>query len=334
MVATIKTWISSGNIGITTSSVADQYRELVWWSKELLLSASWTISMSAGNNGGLGFIAGVGDNIRQPSDVVYGTDGSQNLSYYVAVPPAGWISSGPDTQIKALVVCDVTSSSTSPREIDLYFTTTNFNFHATSGSNRPRSNLPTTQIISATNFSINPNSATPAPMRLNTWRTADGDVLFTTVLSGGASQTDTAFWFVSITGSANGEGIYRAAFYRAGNGNCLSITNLSSPSNWDGFGDDNAYMSALGAFTISINMSSWTNGMSVSNALPDTPLELINNAFASANGKYLGRIADVRGAAANAVWGTLIDGDTDNYRLTIVDDVWIPTLSASLPLIG
>ena len=334
MVATIKNWVSSGNIGITTSSVAAQYRELVWWSKELLLSASWTISMSAGNNGGLGFIAGLGDNIRQPSDVVFGTDGTENLSYYVAVPPAGWISSGPDTQIKALIVCDVTSSSTLPREIDFYFATTNFTFHATSGSNRPRAQSPAAQVLTGVNFSINPNAATPNAMRLNLWRTVDGDALFTTVLTGGTAQTDSAFWFVTPTGSGNGEGTYRCGFYRAAASNCFSIANLANASNWLAFADDNTSLGALGAFSLSTNMSNWTSGMSVASAIPDTPLELINNASAIGNGKYLGRIADVRGAAAGAVWGTLVDGDTDLYRLTIVDDVWMPTLSASLPLIS
>jgi len=332
MVTTEKTWnfTVSNSIASAVDQV-DQYQELFFSMKNLFVSASWTVTMSCGlgGNGSGSVTASTGDNILSKSDVIIGTINTQTSSYYVLVPPNGWLPSGSSQESFQLrIAANSAQGGSTPRVHSVAYTSQQFKLHPTNPIARmPAARYPIGSSIATASTSTNILPTSPTTTKWHGWYTTDGDVMF--AVSTGTVITF-AFWVCALRQSAGGEGRYRMFIYGPPYAAALSTAQLGQGNNYWGITNDGTPSQGAQGYCHGWDLTSWTNGLSsVSGAPIKTAIHISQQGVA---GAYLGRVCDVSGGAGNQASNHTINNDADATVLMSLDSLWIPISSGSLPL--
>jgi len=338
MVTTQKTWRFSLSQPLSSSNnQVDQYKEAFFALKSWFVSASWTVTMSAGLAGGASgsFTASVGDNILSKNDVVYGTLGTNTSSYFVVEPPADWLPSGSSVEpFQLCFVPNATAGNSNPRTMSVISLSGRFKLNGTN----PNVKTPvavTGSLITCSNAQNFLANTTPTAQKWHGWRTTDGDVMFG--LSDGL-EMDYFFWVTSFNNDrGNGEGKYKLAIYTPPAGNALGYGSLRNAGYW------NTYSTNGTAASVTPVISCWGwwflgwtyPGFSTPSHSP-VMIPLDFGDIGGTTGRHIGRIVDVSGSPGSTVAispsNVLVDGDIDSIRLCTVGNLWIPTPTGSIPI--
>jgi len=331
MVTTSKTWSFSLNNNLSSSiDMEDQYREAFFALKSWFVSASWTVTMSAGLVGGVSgtFTASTGDNIVTKNDIVWGTLATQTGSYFVLTPPANWLPSGSSREpFELLFAATAANGSIVPRTITVISLSGNFKLNGTN----PNARTPVAAsgvLITCSNAQNFLAGATATAQKWHGWKTSDGDVLFG--LSDGI-EMDYAIWITSFNKrSSPGEGIYRFALYTPPGGSALDGSNLKTTSYWSGYTNDGRSAATGYPNCVAWSAVGWTGGRTGnSNSVIKAPADFVDN---GANGRYIGRFLDISGSGTAVSSNNLVDGDDDPIRSVTVGSLWLPAPTGSLPI--
>lgn len=323
MVATVKSWSSLINNSFSSSvDQVVQYQEAFYNLKSQLLLSNWTLLLSCD-----GTTADASDNLSGPTDVTIGSEGSENISYFVVQSPSGWVSGG---NVQVLVYTDNANADTTPQDVIVRATTGTYALDASPLQNRPTASGGGE--VSWTALDLIPHAAA-APGRWHAWRTSSGDLIFG-VSTDSTSVMETALIFWAPTPSQapfNVEGDYRCAMFQASSAlGALKAGRLSSAGNWRSFQNDNSAVTTLTVNSFAFLLTLFTNGKSsVSGALSNHPIIAAQNA---SDGRLIGIFEDLRSVPNNAPEKEVNDADGDATRYTVVDDLIIPTVSVQLPI--
>lgn len=321
MATTLRNWASSLNNQFTSDvDQAIQYREAFFGLLQMFLSAGWTVEYTSD-----GTTADTNNNLLAATDVVYGLDGSQPLSYFVVQSPANWVSGG---TIQISVVANEDNADATPQTIDVYATSGSFTLPVTPEQNRPTTTDP---MVSFTIQNLIPHAAA-APARWHGWYTTRGDVMFG-VSTDSTGTLDFGFCAIAHTDAApfNLEGDYRCGIYCEANAGVFANANFLNGLNWRSFKDSGAVAGTLVLDSLSALFTTLSNGSSaISGALINFSIGMGENVAA---GRILGVFDDIRSVPNNATATVTQDGDTDTVRYVVVDDLIIPTTAAQLPIL-
>lgn len=321
MATTLRSWASSLNNRFTSDvDQAIQYREAFFGLLQMFIAAGWSVEYTSD-----GVTANTGNLLLAATDVVYGTDGSQPLSYFVVQSPANWVTGG---RIQISVVANEANTDTTPQTIDVYATSGSFGLPVSPEQNRPTTTDP---LVSFTNQNLIPHAAA-APARWHGWYTTRGDVIFG-VSTDSTGTMDFGFAAIAHTDAApfNLEGDYRCGIYCEAAAGAFTNTNFLNSPNWRSFKDSGAAAGTLVLDSLSALFTSLTNGSSaISGALLNFAIGMGENVAA---GRILGVFEDLRSVPNNATATVTQDGDTDIVRYVVVDDLIIPTTASQLPIL-
>lgn len=318
MVALNKTWVDTINQPYSSNvDQAVQYRETFYALKALFLAAGWTLELS-----GNGTTASSSDNLPNAAACVYGTHGTQPLAYFVVRAPAGYGNPvGADLRIQ--VVANNSNADTTPQTVDFYAAWGTYSLSGT-----PLTNRATTAAAeqSRTAISIIP-WATATTGYLCTWRTTAGDVLIA-VKDSATSNFSSVFW---VNAETSAIGHCAAFIYAVGNlTSCLSSGSLTLVTNFRQWLDD--ALNGSNALGMAANMwgaTSWTLGLEgTSGVLVGGEIDILANA-AAGNGRFLGRLSDVRAVPTAAAFNAIDSLDTDPQILRCAGDILLPVTAAS-----
>lgn len=317
MVALNKTWVDS--INQTFSSNVDQaiqYREAFYALKSLFLAAGWTVVLSSNS-----VVANSSDNLASAANCVFGTNGSQPLAYVVLRAPAGYGNPfGVDLRVQ--LVANNSNADTTPQTIDIYAAWGTYSLAGTPLQNRATTAAPEQ---SRTAVSLIP-WATATTGYFSTWRTTNGDVLIC-LKDSATSNFSTAIW---INAEASAIGHCTAFLYASSNSTACLAGNLAAVANFRMWQEDGANgTNSLGMSANLWGMASWTNGLEgASGVLIGGEIDILANAGAG-NGRFLGRLSDVRAVATAAAFNARDSLDTDTQILRCAGDILLPVTAAS-----
>lgn len=340
MVALAKNWTISINNAFSSSVDQQvQYREALYNWINTFRIAGWTVVSSSNS-----VVAGAGDNIAAPADIVWGTGGGVPRSWVVLSPPSAfWGYTAPFEVMNLLIVAENTAADTTPQAIEFRMVTNGTYTGGSPTSNPTASGGVDSQPGASTIRSTFIPWATPLTGNWASWASTQGDVVF------GIKPDGVLGWrtWTMVNSFADGEpqlgyGAYRPAIFGIGsttNGAGGSGSALSSSTNWGGGSRsfDNASLGATTAQSYAWNFTSWTSGTENTRGIPASEIFLGNNAAGSA-ARFFGRIVDFYGAPVSAPHNEVQDGDTDSIRLVLCagasgGGLWVPAPAASLPIL-
>ena len=323
MTTMVKTWTDT--INQTYSSNVDQavqYRESLYALLQLFLAAGWTLELSCNS-----VTANSSNNLTTAANFVYGTNGSQPLAYFVVRAPSGYGNPFNNTtggQLRICVVANNSNADTTPQTIDVYAGWGAYTLNGTPLSNRPTG--PAGE-LSRTGVNFIP-WATATTAYFSTWRTSAGDILIA-LKDSATSNFSTALW---INAESSALSTCTASLYFANSaGAAFGSTVLGAASGWrawvaDGSGTASA---ALAAPTNAWAATSWTNGYEGAiGYLIGFDIDVFNNQ-ATTQGRYLGRISDIRGCPTAVAFNDRDSTDTDAQILRCAGDILVPVTRTS-----
>lgn len=325
MVATTLTWNSDINLDLFLEADAeDQYRRTLLELHIWLKLAGWTVVFSSGNNNGAGFAADANDNITVLADVVFGTNTVEQHSYAVYQSPAGGEPFGVNGGTSFIMWdANVSSASTTPQLVN-FFSICAPDSYVLAGApltTRPVATLLAREDTRSINFRP---AAGFVPQHVHRWRNNRGELIFI-VSTDGTGFAESALW---LTSPDNTEGLNAFALYAANaGGGALIPVQFTSASNWNSHWIDGTIQNSHPGFvSASSFMTAWTAGQSDAATNPaSAPIDFCVNS--GINGRYFGRVVDMRATGPLLPPGTLDDSDTDGNpnRMMSVNGLLIPT---------
>lgn len=242
MVTLVKTWATDINNAFSSAvNQQTQYREAVYnlheWIQGMTgATREWSCDSVTASSA---------DNITSTSDIVYGVDGTNILSYFV-------YNLGNDQRI--LVVCNETAADTTPQTIDIYFCSTSYALHGTPLSNRP---VPADAARECAVISIDIIPwASPVAGYWNAWRSSSGDLVFCVK----EASTLPAVGFIIASGTSPGNSAYHKTVF--GYSGTDAIAEVDNPAYWRSHTAPGVAMSnAAHALSVASLITGWATGL-------------------------------------------------------------------------
>jgi hypothetical protein len=281
---------------------AVQYRELFLTTHSLIKAAGWTVLRSSD-----GTTADATDNVSVVGDVVFGTAGSQTLTWVVYRSPVGWLDAS--AVVHMLFSAENANSDTTPQAMRRYFSAGEF----TGGTTTV---LPTSASATTTH---------PAGTNYVPWTTAQTGYMFTQRSSRGDFRVgvkqagNASFGFLEIIqantdASGGGTSGNRFMFY-AEQG--PTITNLAAGNSWRGITADGSAVATTECGSVFSTISSWAAGLDSEGELITAPFEVFHD-MTLGRGRWLGTLADVWSTPAGTTFGLLDDSESAQVQRRVV----------------
>lgn len=316
MTTTAVIWNSNLNVIVAGADADEQFQNIILELHTWFKAAGWTVLGSSDS-----VTADTSDNISVIGDIVSDTAG--NAHTWIAYrSPSGFLGVGENIE----VVIDCVNVSSPTISIDIF---------ASSGA----LSVFTNELLRPTGpdewgrvaVNMNPLSSFVGK-KMHMGRSADGEFWFGSSLDSGVAIMEEAMWFTKTVGGDSSE--FQYAFYALiGTGAAFNQGNLAASSRWHTHNPgDGAPVVAVNWRSPAQDWSNWTNGLAnLSNEAGVASMDLsVNN---GTQGRYVGRVRDIKVLPAQLTPGEVEDGDTDTVRRVAVDGLWFLVEASQLPIL-
>lgn len=282
------------------------YREGVFALITGLIAAGGThVCSSDGTN-----TSAVANQITTDADIVWGTNGTQNLSYIVLQ-----FGTGIGAQY-VLISCENSNADTTPNSLAIRVSNQTYALAGTPLQNRPTTAGNETSVLTVTNF-------IPATLGASNWgyiAASSENRLFFWIKRD--ANADVVTWVIGhragVTPADTGADAQPYGFV-IGAGTTLTPAQLQTASNWRGHdANGNALSSWTGPFCHAWSFSSWPSGQKANLVGALFPIVFGHNGSTSITARYLGTIHFLYGVPPNTPTNsadpTDPGGDTAHYQ--------------------
>lgn len=323
MVLLNKTWSDDLNNLLPNTDQVVQYRELFYNLKQTFLAANWVLEFTCD-----GTTANSSDNLPNAAAVTIGTEGSENISYFVVASPVNWVTGG---QIRICIFTNNANADTTPTVVGMIKGNQAFVLDASPLQNRPTCPVEV-DMSGVNNWGTNfVPWASPLTGYWNSWTTTDGTVIFGVKVSGEGLFRNVAI--IAAEQGSNGFGDWRHFVYLGGSAtssNQIQWNELTTGVNFRGFGEDGSTSIQPELACTAASMDQWQGGADGSGRVPRISVDVVVNNVNDP--RFMGQLSDIYGAPNNAPFNEVEDADLDPVRLNCLGALWWPCTASDLPL--